>query len=371
MKLRKLFRYIFVFNILWLLITVENVSAAERAPLKPLPHLWYLGKIKQGAVKTKDFYLKNLSKDIVEIKKVHSCCGYSVDIQSWRINPGERVKAEVECDAARKSPGEDRKYLTIMIKGDYTSEINVSVGANIIEVKKKKETTTPEISATELKKWISTKGNLIVLDVREKSEFNYVKIEEAINYPKSKFGTGTIVPEDLKKRIRKDSLIVVGCGGGIRSHYITRKLRDFGYDAFNLKGGLGAWRKEGYPVEVGEEIPFEKDPIRINTEEAYEHYYVLFKDKAVWVDARSTKDYENGHITGAISLPLYMFEEKASILPKDKDIILYCDGYDCDEAVSAGRYLMENGYKQALIKVYEGGYTEWTQKAYPRDAAHD
>ena len=46
--------------------------------------------------------------------------------------------------------------------------------------------------------------------------------------------------------------------------------------------------------------------------------------KAVWIDVRSKGDYENGHIKGAINIPLPELQQSLSKLPVHKFLITYC-----------------------------------------------
>jgi len=50
----------------------------------------------------------------------------------------------------------------------------------------------------------------------------------------------------------KNALIVTYCRSGGRGALAAQQLRHLGYkNATNLKGGLKAWAKSGYPVETG------------------------------------------------------------------------------------------------------------------------
>ncbi len=48
----------------------------------------------------------------------------------------------------------------------------------------------------------------------------------------------------------KNAVIVTYCRGGSRGALAAQTLRHLGYkNATNLKGGLKAWAKAGYPIE--------------------------------------------------------------------------------------------------------------------------
>ena len=161
--------------------------------------------------------------------------------------------------------------------------------------------------------------------------------------------------------------MVAYCGAGHRSSYVTKKLRERGYNVYNLEG-ISFWEKKGYPLIYGPKLPASQEPSIIHTEEAYENYYKLFKD-VVWIDVRNRKDYKKGHIQGALNIPLSKLEDNLDILPKDKEIVLYCEGTweggKCDASMSAGRILIRNEFKQGKIKVFEDGFETWANAGHP------
>jgi len=81
----------------------------------------------------------------------------------------------------------------------------------------------------------------------------------------------------------------------------------------------------------------------------------------VFLDSRYPEDFKVGHIKGAINLPFEDFEEHAPRvlpnLPKDEEIIAYCDGTECETSLLLARELRELGYKD--VKVFFGGWQEW------------
>ena len=42
------------------------------------------------------------------------------------------------------------------------------------------------------------------------------------------------------------------------------------------------------------------------------------------IDVREAMEFENGHIKGAINIPLSELREKANEIPKDKPVYLHC-----------------------------------------------
>jgi len=87
----------------------------------------------------------------------------------------------------------------------------------------------------------------------------------------------------------------------------------------------------------------------------------LLADAALLVDARNIDDYKAGHLKGAVSFPLgevdSMLADFMQRVPKEQQLILYCNGFGCPDSFDLGVRLIEAGYQQ--VRVYEGGYPEW------------
>jgi rhodanese-related sulfurtransferase len=94
----------------------------------------------------------------------------------------------------------------------------------------------------------------------------------------------------------------------------------------------------------------------------------LFDDRiAIFIDARTPQEYEVGHISGAISLPVKELLTgvivPSTILPnKDSVLIAYCDGGGCDYSLEVARQLSTRGYHN--IFVLEDGYPGWEAAGY-------
>ena len=87
----------------------------------------------------------------------------------------------------------------------------------------------------------------------------------------------------------------------------------------------------------------------------------------IFVDARSAEDYKEGHIKGAVSLPVGQFEEKLSAFmeryPPDTSIVTYCSGRTCSDSHRLAELLMEMGYEK--INVFIDGFHGWKAEGYP------
>ncbi|MGE5172493.1 MAG: rhodanese-like domain-containing protein [Betaproteobacteria bacterium] len=73
------------------------------------------------------------------------------------------------------------------------------------------------------------------------------------------------------------------------------------------------------------------------------------------LDVRTDKDYEKGHIPGAVHIPLTDIGDKIKKLKKDKELVVYCQ--NGNRSIWAIKRLMGMGYKN--LYNLKGGYNAW------------
>ena len=89
----------------------------------------------------------------------------------------------------------------------------------------------------------------------------------------------------------------------------------------------------------------------------------LVKNKEFLLDVREDYEYQDGHIKGAVNLPLREILEKKDTLPKDKDIYVYCrSGHRSADAVN---FLKSLGFEK--IHNIEGGFIDISFNEYHKD----
>ena len=89
----------------------------------------------------------------------------------------------------------------------------------------------------------------------------------------------------------------------------------------------------------------------------------LVKNKEFLLDVREEYEYQDGHIKGAINLPLREILEKKDTLPKDKDIYVYCrSGHRSADAVN---FLKSLGFEK--VHNIEGGFIDISFNEYHKD----
>ena len=90
--------------------------------------------------------------------------------------------------------------------------------------------------------------------------------------------------------------------------------------------------------------------------------------EAILLDVRPHEEYEAGHISGAISIPLKALKERLSELSKDKEIVAYCRGPYCIMSRNAVEILKQSGLTATYIT---DGVPEWRASGMPTDKGVD
>lgn len=86
---------------------------------------------------------------------------------------------------------------------------------------------------------------------------------------------------------------------------------------------------------------------------------------AILIDARPEIKYQNGTIPSSLNIPDTKFEEYYSVLkdiPFQKELIVYCGGYNCTKSPIVAQKLKDKGYTN--VKIYSGGEPEWRKLSY-------
>lgn len=80
------------------------------------------------------------------------------------------------------------------------------------------------------------------------------------------------------------------------------------------------------------------------------------------LDVRPKAEYEEGHIAGALNVPVEELEERIENLPDDREIVAYCRGPFCVFADDAVKMLNEKGFN---AKRLDEGFPEWMLDELP------
>lgn len=100
----------------------------------------------------------------------------------------------------------------------------------------------PQVTVDELATWLEEGRDVLVIDVREPSEWSEGHIAGALHRP-------------MLDALRRQGEFPAGrpkvviCAGGLRSSSVISALKRQGLDRwFNVSGGMRAWQKAGHPV---------------------------------------------------------------------------------------------------------------------------
>jgi len=83
------------------------------------------------------------------------------------------------------------------------------------------------------------------------------------------------------------------------------------------------------------------------------------------LDVRPPEEYAQGHIRGAINVPVIELKKRLHQIPADQEVVAYCRGPYCLLAYEAVQVLRKKGIQARRL---EEGYPEWKSAGLPVDA---
>jgi rhodanese-related sulfurtransferase len=206
-----------------------------------------------------------------------------------------------------------------------------------------------------------------LVDVRTADEYNKNgRIEGAINVPLQELFAS------LDKLPAKDQPIVIYCVSGHRGAVAQMGLQLLGYtNVKNLAGGINAWKAAQFPIvgyvdwnavwgEFLTTLPegyYSVSAANLNAE--------LAEKTPLLVDVREATEYAEGHLSGAINLPVRSLLQNLDKLPDQaQPIVIYCvSGHRGSLATAALRLL---GYTD--VRNLGGGMNAWKKAEFPVEA---
>lgn len=115
---------------------------------------------------------------------------------------------------------------------------------------------------------------------------------------------------------------------------------------------------EDNPPEAAD--PFDMPPGYLALQDMQDAYATDFAD---FVDARTPDEYREGHIPGAVNLPVDVFRkgrpESLDQLDPDKPIYVYCEGDECGSSIIVAEQLRLHGFRG--VRVFTPGFSVWQQ----------
>jgi phage shock protein E len=83
---------------------------------------------------------------------------------------------------------------------------------------------------------------------------------------------------------------------------------------------------------------------------------------AMMIDVRSQKEFNKGHIEGAVNIPIAYVDKMFNSIPRDKELIVYCRSGS--RSAVAARLLREQGWTVYDVATQE----DWVREIKPKPA---
>ena len=83
---------------------------------------------------------------------------------------------------------------------------------------------------------------------------------------------------------------------------------------------------------------------------------------ATVLDVRPEDEFRQGHLPGALNIPLAQLERRLAELPADREVVAYCRGPWCVLSFEAVAALRQRGYRARRL---EDGFPEWKVTGLP------
>lgn len=212
------------------------------------------------------------------------------------------------------------------------------------------------VNTSELKTLLDSNSSLIVVDARNPEEYQEVHIKGAINIPEKQFAEQVdLLPTD------KSAPIIFYCNGVKcgKSKKAAKKAMELGYNNVFVYGeGMPVWEETGMPIYAGPDYEKRVETTKI-TPGDLDTLLQGGADTFTIVDVRDPEEFAEGHILGAVNLPVATFAAQSAILDKKKKIIVYCN--------SGGRSY--NAYRKltklAYTDIHQAIFADWKEAGLP------
>ena len=179
------------------------------------------------------------------------------------------------------------------------------------------------LSSEQLKELLDNKpAGLALIDARTPQEYQEAHIPDAVSIPLS-----VLEKDNSALTFPKNARLVfycngVKCGKSSKSAVIARAL---GYADISIYAeGMPVWEEKGYALYTGPD--YDKT---VKTSMLKPAVVKALLDSApttvTVVDVRDAKEFAEGHVPGAINIPVETFASGSGVLDKNRQIIVYCN----------------------------------------------
>jgi len=160
-------------------------------------------------------------------------------------------------------------------------------------------------------------GKAITVDTMSYIECMDHRIPGSLCIALEEFDRGA--PSLLKDK-KKPIIFYCESNNCVRAGEAYQKATAMGYeDIYVLKGGLPEWKRAGYDVEIMNRI--RRMPV-VSVKIAQLQKMLTEKKDILILDVRTEAMFKEGHIEGAINIPMYMLHRKLHTIPKNRMVIV-------------------------------------------------
>jgi hydroxyacylglutathione hydrolase len=191
----------------------------------------------------------------------------------------------------------------------------------------------------------------IVVDTRPAREFALGAVPGTINIPLNRAFTtwsGSLLPYDVELHLllddRRESTV----------DSVVRQLAGIGLD--RVVGYFGPEAVEAWRVSRGtlQTIPqIEGAEVRAGATGG----------RLTLLDVRSPSEWSAGHLPGSRNIPVADLEQRLADIPRDRPLVVHCQSGS--RAAIAASLLCARGLTD--VRVFSGGFAEWSRAGYPVD----
>ena len=105
----------------------------------------------------------------------------------------------------------------------------------------------------------------------------------------------------------------------------------------------------------------------IEIQSADQAFGIYQRNTALFVDARDNDLFKEGHVKGAVSLPVNdygtLFKDFIQAHPFSQELVVYCAGRECEDSHRLAEDLVQDGYTH--VRIFIDGFPAWENKGYP------
>ena len=213
------------------------------------------------------------------------------------------------------------------------------------------------VTSEELKALIDNKTpGLLLVDARGPEEYQEVHIRNAVSIPLSK-----LEKDPALLKAPKDARLIFYCNGikcGKSGKAAKIAVENGFSDVSVYADGMPVWEEKGYSIYAGPDYEKKVETTRLKPAEL-KALLDQKSDTVTLVDVRDPNEYAEGHIPGAINIPVANFAAKSGTLDKGKRVIVYCN--------SGGRSY--NAYRKlqklAYPNIGQAIFADWQDENLP------